>query len=135
VRKSTGEYPANWPEIARRVKDDARWKCARCGHVHDRTTGHVLTVHHLDMNPANCCWWNIVPLCQRCHLHIQSKVIMERPYMFEHSAWFKPYVAGYYAVRAGYPDAKDFVLENLERLLTITMRGDVVYSADIREER
>ena len=60
---------------------------------------------------------------------------MERPYMFEHSAWFKPYVAGYYAVRAGYPDAKDFVLENLERLLTITMRGDVVYSADIREER
>ena len=57
----------------------------------------ILTVHHLDMNKANCRWWNLVALCQRCHLQIQGKVQMARVYPWEHSAWFRPYVAGYYA--------------------------------------
>ena len=26
---------------------------------------------------------------------------MDRPYMFEHSDWFKPYVNGYYKVTSG----------------------------------
>lgn len=58
----------------------------------------ILTVHHLDGNKANCRWWNLAALCQRCHLTIQGRVRMERVYPFEHSAWFKPYVAGYYAL-------------------------------------
>lgn len=101
-RKSIGAYPENWTEIANRVKDEAGWKCIRCGHPHDRESGHVLTVHHLDLNPANCRWWNLTALCQRCHLHIQAKVIMERTWFLEHSEWFKPYVAGFYAYPADY---------------------------------
>jgi hypothetical protein len=101
IRKSIGEYPPNWKEIAKAVKDAADWKCVRCGHRHEPETGYTLTVHHLDINPANCAWWNIPALCQRCHLHIQSKVVMERPYMFSHSEWFKPYVEAYYAVMRG----------------------------------
>lgn len=62
---------------------DARWR--------------ILTVHHLDMVKANCRWWNLVALCQRCHLEIQWKVKIERLWLHEHSDWFKPYVAGYYA--------------------------------------
>lgn len=96
-RKSTGQYPDDWPEIAQAVKDAARWHCVRCGHPHDPKTGYCLTVHHLDLDPSNCRWWNIPALCQRCHLHIQSAVVMERPWLFEHTDWFKPYVAGYYA--------------------------------------
>jgi hypothetical protein len=61
----------------------------------------MLTVHHLDLNPANCAWWNIPALCQKCHLRIQAKVIMEREWMFEHSTWFLPYVAAYYGARNG----------------------------------
>lgn len=94
-------YPDNWKEIATAVKEAADWKCVRCGHRHDPEAGYTLTVHHLDINPENCAWWNIPALCQRCHLTIQSKVVIERPYMFEHSTWFKPYVAAYYAVTCG----------------------------------
>lgn len=57
----------------------------------------ILTVHHLDGNKANCRWWNLAALCQRCHLQIQGKVKMERVYPWPHSDWFRPYVAGYYA--------------------------------------
>lgn len=57
----------------------------------------ILTVHHLDGDKANCRWWNLVALCQRCHLEIQGRVKMAQLYPFEHSAWFKPYAAGYYA--------------------------------------
>jgi hypothetical protein len=76
-----------------------------------------LTVHHLDINPANCEWWNIPALCQRCHLSIQSKVIMERLWMFEHSDWFKPYAAGYYAHQNGLPHDKQYVMDHLMELL------------------
>lgn len=57
------------------------------------------TVHHLDGNKANCRWWNLLALCQRCHLTIQSRVNPQQPYMLEHSEWFKPYVAGFYAFK------------------------------------
>ena len=29
MRESTGEYPKNWPEIAKRCKERAGWKCER----------------------------------------------------------------------------------------------------------
>src|SRR3972149_3338648 len=116
-RKSTGTYPPNWPEISEQTKKDAGYKCVRCHHRHDIEAGYMLTVHHIDLNKSNCEWWNLAALCQRCHLHIQSKVIIERVYMFEHSEWFKPYVAGYYAFRYGLPHDKDFVIQNLEWIL------------------
>ena len=91
------DYPRDWPEIAKRAKDEAGWRCKRCDHSHDIASGYVLTVHHLDGDKANCRWWNLAPLCQRCHLHIQGRVIMDQRFIFEHSEWFKPYVAGFYA--------------------------------------
>lgn len=57
----------------------------------------ILTVHHLDGDKTNCRWWNLASLCQRCHLTIQGRVVMARVWPWEHSDWFKPYVAGYYA--------------------------------------
>lgn len=92
-----GSYPSNWREIATQCKEQARWRCIRCDHRDDVHTGHVLTVHHLDGNKANCRWWNLLALCQRCHLRIQGRVNPDQPYMVEHANWFKPYVAGFYA--------------------------------------
>ena len=117
-RKSKSEYPANWKQIAKAVKDAANWHCVRCGHPHDPQAGYCLTVHHLDLDPQNCEWWNIPALCQKCHLQIQAKVILERQWMFEHSEWFKPYVAGYYAAIHGLPTSREYVIANLEILLT-----------------
>lgn len=116
-RKSTGKYPQNWIEIANRVKADAGWKCIRCGHRHEPDMGFCLTVHHIDINPENCEWWNLVALCQKCHLQIQAKVFIDRPYMFEHTDWFKPYAAGYYAFKNGLPHDRDYVLQHLDQLL------------------
>jgi hypothetical protein len=117
ARKSTGEYPPNWDEIALRVKREADWKCVRCKHIHQPEKGYCLTVHHLDLNKSNCEWWNIPPLCQRCHLRIQSRVVMERWWMFDHSSWFVPYVAGYYANLAGLPTDREYVEQHAEELL------------------
>lgn len=136
-----GEYPADWKDIAQRVKAEADNRCIRCGHPDgDRRTKaynieqhgedgdyplsvigpdlywrkdyaecdercshpkdgkmRALTVHHLDGDKSNCRWWNLLALCQLCHLTIQGKVIPERPFLWEHSDWFKPYAAGFYS--------------------------------------
>ena len=94
--KGTGEYTADWLDIAKQRKDEAGWKCVRCGHHHDLESNYVLTVHHLDGDKSNNAKWNTPALCQRCHLHIQGKVFLPQFYMFEHSDWFKPYVEGYF---------------------------------------
>lgn len=119
MSKSFGEYPPDWPEIAEKVKAEAGWKCIRCEHPHDRESGHVLTVHHLDGNKANCAWWNLAALCQRCHLRIQGKVVMERTWLLPHSDWFRPYVAGFYAHMRGLPESREYVMEHLVELLEL----------------
>lgn len=93
--KGRGEYPANWPEIAEVVKQEAGRKCERCRHDHEPAAGYTLTVHHLDGDRSNCTRWNLAALCQRCHLSIQGRVFMPQFYMFEHSEWFQPHVLGY----------------------------------------
>lgn len=106
-------YPPDWPQIARRIKDAADWRCERCRHpwrhymvmpcddqcTHppDLAEHRVLTVHHLDGNKANVADWNLAALCQRCHLHIQAKVSFDQGFLFEHSDWFQPHLDGYLA--------------------------------------
>ncbi len=122
--ETRGEYPPEWPAIAMAVKKEAGWRCVRCGHpdppdlkprglapcdyrcTHDsrwvRThKKRVLTVHHLDGDKANCVWWNLLPLCQVCHLQIQAKVDPRVPYLWEHTEWFRIYAAGFYALWFG----------------------------------
>lgn len=62
-----------------------------------RLFGLNFGVHHLDGDTRNSAWWNLLPLCNSCHLTTQSKVIVERPWILAHSAWFIPYVCGFYA--------------------------------------
>lgn len=62
-------YPADWPDIARRVKDEAGWHCSACGAP--PFLSHILTVHHLDGDPTNNDDWNLHALCQRCHLTVE----------------------------------------------------------------
>ena len=116
-----GEYPPEWIDgtIPKQVKDEAGWKCIRCNHPHHVASWHVLTVHHLDGIKSNVNWWNLAALCQRCHLHIQAKVKMERIWMFDHSEWFKPYVAGYYAYHHHLDHSKEFVLPRMDELIML----------------
>lgn len=80
----------------------------------------ILTVHHADGDKANLAWWNLLALCQVCHLEIQAKVVMERVYPWEHSSWFKPYVAAYYAhVYLGEAVSREETCGRLEELLAL----------------
>lgn len=69
---------------------------ADCTHLRDGKL-RALTVHHLDGDKSNSRWWNLLALCQACHLSVQARVIPERPWLFAHTPWFRPYVAGFYA--------------------------------------
>lgn len=80
----------------------------------------ILTVHHLDGIKLNCRWWNLAALCQRCHLTIQGRVKMHRPWLFEHSEWFRPYVAGFYAATLlGEELSREAVISRLDELLAL----------------
>ena len=67
-------YPDNWEGLSRWVRfERAGGRCEFCGAehggVHPRTGSVVvLTVAHLDHNPANCAPENLRALCQACHL-------------------------------------------------------------------
>lgn len=83
----------------------------------------VLTVHHLDEDKLNCRWWNLTALCQRCHLRMQRAVVMGRPYHFEHSEWFKPHAAGFYAWKyLGEDLDREATMARLDELLALEHR-------------
>lgn len=116
-----GTYPEGWQDLAIETKAGVGWRCIRCRHPDlpreadrlgvprgtlpcDRICRHrqdgkrrVLTIHHLDGDKGNGRWWNLLVLCQVCHLQIQAKLNPEATYMWPHSPWFRIYVAGYYA--------------------------------------
>jgi hypothetical protein len=78
----------------------------------------ILTVHHMDGDKANCEWWNLLALCQRCHLTIQTRLNPELTYFLEHSAWAKPYVAGFYAKKyEGKLITRDEAVARMDELL------------------
>lgn len=73
--------------------------------AHDRVTVHTMAllealnygIHHFDGDKSNNRWWNLMALCNSCHLKIQSSVVPERVWLFQHSTWAQPYVGGFYA--------------------------------------
>lgn len=69
----------------------------RCTHERLPQKLRILTVHHLTGQKDDNRWWNLLALCQVCHLQIQGKVIPEVPYLWAHTEWFKPYACGFYA--------------------------------------
>lgn len=94
------DYPEGWLEFALRVKDEAGWKCERCGHPNESASGHVLTVHHLtnDKQQSFEDRWAFAALCQRCHLAMQGRVKMDQLFWDEIlpvSDWFRPHYEGY----------------------------------------
>ncbi len=78
----------------------------------------ILTVHHLSGDKSDCHWSNLLALCQRCHLTIQARVDPRTPYFLEHSPWFQPYAAGFYA--------KKYLGENLTREQTMARLDELL---------
>lgn len=88
----------------------------------------ILTVHHLNGIKHDCRWWNLVSLCQRCHLTIQGKVYMDRPWIYPHSEWFKPFAAGFYAWKyLGAEFTQEETLERLDELLVLELTQEPLF--------
>lgn len=82
----------------------------------------ILTVHHLTGVKADCRWWNLCALDQRCHLQVQGRVRLERVWPWPHTEWFKPFVAGYYAwVYRNEDLSRDEVMGRLDELLALEL--------------
>ena len=94
--ENRNRYPKDWPEISRRIKIRAGWRCecagecnrdthdGRCPNIHGEPaygTGSrvILTTAHLDHTPENCGEDNLRAMCQGCHLHYdQPRKLAER---------------------------------------------------------
>lgn len=103
MSRFTNDYPTDWDSLAKLVKDEADWKCVRCGHAHEPAAGYCLTVHHFVGDKSLCERWNLMALCQRCHLSVQARVDPRRPIIFDPSVWSMPYIAGVYAANICQP--------------------------------
>ena len=145
------------PPIKDLIREIAGHRCERCGHPYEKGLGEwsscddqcthagptkpgrlthsfplaqwrVLTVHHLNGVKHDCRWWNLVALCQRCHLTIQGKVYMERPWNKPHSKWFRPFVAGFYAWK--YLDlelTREEAMSRLDELLDLELTQEALF--------
>lgn len=84
-------YPRDWKFISNRIRFDrasGRCECTgqcglhkgrRCVEVHGSQAQYangtiILTVAHLDHNPANCSDNNLLAMCQRCHLRYDTEL-------------------------------------------------------------
>lgn len=85
-------YPKNWREISAAIRARAAGRCEcegdcglhrttpgprRCTEIHGAPArwalgNVVLTVHHIDANPANSDPKNLRAMCQRCHLRCDA---------------------------------------------------------------
>ena len=70
-------YPPDWRVIATCIKEAVDWKCQGCGKRCRRpgesgSQADVLTVHHIDHDPANCVADNLIALCAPCHLRADA---------------------------------------------------------------
>jgi hypothetical protein len=109
---------ARWFEISYGKPFTPIW-----GEIWQDQRQRVLTVHHLDGRKSNVSWWNLAALCQVCHLHIQGKVNIFQQYPLEHSRWFKPYVAGFYAkIYLNLELSREEVEDRLNELLELERR-------------
>ncbi|MEH2408044.1 HNH endonuclease [Nostoc sp.] len=74
-------YPDNWSEIDTSVKQQAQWRCQKCG-LHcippkedtskltrSKRRVYTLQVHHWNRDPRDNRRENLVALCSACHLY------------------------------------------------------------------
>lgn len=97
--KQHGTYPADWSALSKLVKDEAQWRCARCGlgcRPGTMAPGLSYGVHHFDGNRGNNARWNLMPTCNRCHLSVQGRVNPAVAILVDPRPWAMPYISGLY---------------------------------------
>ena len=91
-RKTRKDYPKNWEEIARNIKERDSWTCQNCllpfGQGNTKLTINgkflVLIVHHKDRDTMNSDGDNLVTLCSSCHLKAEGPLIRRELFAKKH---------------------------------------------------
>ena len=121
MRVFRNAYNADGKAKRKAAREAAGNRCIKCTSL--SVPGRILTTHHFDGDKSNDEWWNLLPLCQVCHLSFQAKVDPDIPFFLEHSKWLKPYVAGFYAWKyEGKKITRDEAEQRLEELLAYERR-------------
>ena len=63
-----GEYPYNWHYISKIAKKRDNYQCQICENKTRR-----LEVHHIDGEPRNSVYDNLITLCFKCHNKVEGK--------------------------------------------------------------
>ena len=80
------DYPPEWKSgaVQRALAKLVDYRCEHCGAQVDPVTNrtinkprrdgeqHIIAIHHLDGDKANCNWTNLLYSCQSCHLEVQA---------------------------------------------------------------
>jgi len=97
-RKTIKEYPDNWEEIARGIKERDGWRCQECGLefapdvkkvVDGNGKTQTLGVHHKDRNPQNNDPANLITLCSACHCRAEWPLIRREMWEKKHKDQLK----------------------------------------------
>jgi len=81
-------YPEDWEGIAALIKAEAGSRCENC-QAPASGPPHILTVHHLDRDKGNCQPYNLVALCQRCHLVYERVPLLLQLWLWGPPAWVR----------------------------------------------
>ncbi|MBF0278608.1 MAG: HNH endonuclease [SAR324 cluster bacterium] len=75
-------YHVEWKNISRYIRELFNYHCARCGKVCNTPSDRkdLLQVHHIDENPGNNHFENLIPLCAVCHLRIEKEARLHAPF-------------------------------------------------------
>lgn len=82
------DYPPDWPLHAALCKEAAGGRCEHCGTPHGPPPA-ILTTHHLAPDKANVDPWNLVALCQRCHLHFATVPLLVQGWFWGPPEWLR----------------------------------------------
>ena len=83
-------YHEEWKNISRYIRELFNYHCSRCGlycRVAD-SRKDLLQVHHIDENPENNNFENLIPLCATCHLKIEKEARLHAPFRNRQSELF-----------------------------------------------
>jgi predicted HNH restriction endonuclease len=61
-------YPKNWTELSIQTRENANWKCEKCGAKHENVKGKRIQTHHQNYDPSDSTTKNLIALCPPCHL-------------------------------------------------------------------
>lgn len=86
------DYPFDWKKISKAVIKKAQNRCELCGTENYKNhwkTGSkvILTVHHIDSVKYNCSKYNLIALCQRCHLRLDLEKHLEKRIFINKNYW------------------------------------------------